>query len=409
MKAVQFVLTKTRYVLGMAGRLRSSAYMSPLSCIQFRDVPEPKLPGPDWVKIKIRYGGICGSDMALARLDSAYVPLSPFGTPTFTMGHEQVGTVTEVGAAVPGMAVGQRVVADPVLPCPARGIDPPCPQCRDGQFSRCERFTKGKISAGVHTGSCADTGGSWSPYIVAHRHQLFAVPDSVSDENAILVDALASAIPPVLRNFPADEDTVLVIGAGVVGLCVVAALRRLGSKARIVVQSRYAYQGALATQFGADRVIDARDRDYFEKACLLLGGETYSPFVGKRLVMTGGADVVYDCVGSNSSVSDAMWLARGGGRVAMVGLLGQTLGVNWSTLWFKELTVTGTQSSGSEETVAGARIRPYQMALDWMSEGGLDMSCLFTHTFALSDYREALTKNMHKSQHKMVKSAFAFD
>ena len=125
MKALQFIVTIPRYVLGMAlGHLHQRAYTGRLSCLQLRDVPEPELLGPDWVKVKTRYGGICGTDLGIIRLHMSPV-MTPFGSQTFTMGHEQVGIIAEMGRGVEGFEVGQRVVADLLLPCSVRGIDPP--------------------------------------------------------------------------------------------------------------------------------------------------------------------------------------------------------------------------------------------------------------------------------------------
>ena len=85
----------------------------------------------------------------------------------FVLGHEIVGEVAEIGAAVEGFFVGTRVVIEPALSCPVRGISPPCHQCRNQRFANCENITKGDISEGVQTGYCRDTGGGWSQYVLA--------------------------------------------------------------------------------------------------------------------------------------------------------------------------------------------------------------------------------------------------
>lgn len=231
MEALQFTFTIPRYIFGLVlGPLHSPAYYSRLSCVQLRQVAEPELLGPDWVAIRTRYGGICGSDLGgLIRLHWSPM-LTPFGSYPFTIGHEQVGVIAEAGQGVSDFAVGQRVVVDPVLPCPVRGIDPPCPACQAGEWSRCRNFAEGTISPGILLGSCADTGGSWSPRFLAHRFQLFALPDNVSDENALLIEPFTTALHAVIRCLPLDSDTVLVAGAGVLGIRAVSALRCLGSR-----------------------------------------------------------------------------------------------------------------------------------------------------------------------------------
>jgi threonine dehydrogenase-like Zn-dependent dehydrogenase len=408
MKALQFTVSVPRYLFGKAmGAIAAEGFLSTLGPLQYREVPEPQLLGPDWVKIRTRYGGICGSDLGLVRLHSS-PSLSPFGGQVFTIGHEQVGTIVERGENVTEFQVGQRVTADPVLPCPTRGIDPPCRYCQAGEWSRCEHFADGDLGPGLLIGDCADTGGSWSPYYLAHRFQLFAVPDEVSDECAILTDALAVALHPVARTLPGDGETALVVGAGTIGICTVAALRALGSRARIVVLARYRFQGELAGQYGADEVVYTAAGDAYARVAELTGARLYRPVLGKR-VMIGGADVVYECVGSDESIDDALRFARAGGRVVILGLASRTKKVDWTPIWSRELRVEGTFATASNEVYQGQTVRPYALALRFMAEGGLDLAPLLTHTFRLEEYPRALSTAMHKGQNRLLKAAFVFD
>jgi threonine dehydrogenase-like Zn-dependent dehydrogenase len=407
MRAVQFLVSVPRYVFTLvAGRIYQPAFWGPLSLVQYREVPEPQLPGPDWAKVKVRYGGICASDMGLIRLTESPA-LSPFGSERFTLGHENMGILVEVGEQVEGFAVGDRVVADPLLACAARGINPPCRSCQEGQFPRCENLTEGNLSRGVQIGACADTGGSWSPYFVAHRSQLFHVPEGISDENALLVEPFCSALHPVIRNLPRDEDTALIIGAGTIGICALVALRALDSRARVIVLAKYPFQGELARRYGADEVIYLdKGGKYYNSIAELVGGKLFQPILGKP-VMIGGADVTYDCVASEVSIRDALWLTRAGGTVVQIGL-GATGKIDWTPLWFRELTMVGTVYYSIEE-YQGQRIRCHQLALEFMAQGKVDLAPLLTHTFRLDDYRRALAMNMNKSRHRLVHSAFVFD
>ena len=150
------------------GKRWRSLYTSPFSCTRLVDIPEPQLPTPEWVKVKTRLSGICGSDLAtITAKGSPY--FSPFTSTPFVLGHEIVGDVAETGDAVDGFSVGARVVIEPALSCQVRGISPPCHQCRNQRFANCENITKGNISAGVQTGYCRDTGGGWSRYVLAHQ------------------------------------------------------------------------------------------------------------------------------------------------------------------------------------------------------------------------------------------------
>jgi len=326
----------------------------------------------------------------------------------FTMGHEQVGTIADIGEGVDGFEVGQRVVVDPLLPCPVRGIDPPCPACQAGEWSRCENFAEGEISPGIILGLCADTGGSWGAYFLAHKFQLFAVPDEVSDESGLLIEPFTIALHSVMRCFPRDDDTVLVIGAGVMGICTVAALRCLRSRAHVMVLAKYPFQGQFAEQYGADKVIAPRENDDDQALAEATGGRLYQPILGRR-VMIGGADVVYDCVGSDRSLDDALRSAKAGGRLAVIGTIGQTAKVDWTPLWFQELSATGINIACAVEEHDGQRLRTFEWAMRWMADGTLDLSPLVTHRFRLADYRRALAVATNKGRHHAVKVAFRFD
>jgi L-iditol 2-dehydrogenase len=407
MKAVQLVVNIPRYVLTKAiGAVYPPVFWGPLAMLRYREVPEPVLLGPRWVKIKTRYGGLCGSDMSTILLEDSPA-LSAFVSPSFTLGHENMGIIEEVGHQVEGFAPGDRVVAEPLLPCATRGIEEPCEFCQQGEFSLCQNLTEGSLAPGLSIGSCDKTGGSWSPTYVAHQSQLFPVPESVSDENAILVEPFAVALHAVMRNLPDDGDTVLILGSGTIGLCTVAALRALESGARVIVLAKHPFQGEMARRLGADEVIYLHKGDTFQVVAEATGGSLVKPVLGKR-VMVGGADVVYECVGSESSLDDALRFTRSGGTMVLMGLAAIPKGVDWTPIWLNELRVRGSVWCGTE-TFQGQRVRTYELALKWMAEGKLDLAPLVTHRFRLDDYRKALAVSASKGRHRVIKSVFVFD
>ncbi len=406
MKAVVFRYSIPRYALTLAlGRVLPSAYYGPLSCVQLDEVPDPRLLNDQWIRVKTRYGGICGSDVGLVRLHDS-PSSSPVSSLPFVFGHENVGTIAEVGAAVKDLAVGQRVVVDPLLPCPTRDLPEWCPHCRQGEWSRCTNVRQGTPGVGFQLGNNMSVGGSWSPYYLAHPFQVFPLPDSVSDENAILVDAFASALHPVMRSLPSDDQKALVLGAGTMGVCVVAALRAAGFSGRLLAVAKHPFQAELARRYGADEVLDAHG-DLYRALAERTGGELHKPVLGKRVMLGGGADVVYECVGSDDVLDDALRLARPGGKVMLIGLSGVTKRVDWTFVWLKELSVSGTLCSSTEE-YAGQRKRCYAIILEWLAEGRLDLAPLLTHRFRLEHYRQALAMSFHKARHRMVKAAFEF-
>ena len=149
---------------------------------------------------------------------------------------------------------------EPVLHCAVRGIQPPCTACRQGHDENCTNITAGDISAGVQTGYCRDTGGGWSGSLVAHDVQLHKVPDTVGNEQAVLVEPLSCALHVVLQTIDRREtpsDNVLVVGCGTIGLLTDRRPAHFGAPGRLFAVARYPHQRELALQLGADRVIEA--------------------------------------------------------------------------------------------------------------------------------------------------------
>ena len=156
--------------------------------LRLADVDPVELPGPGWVRIRPRLAGICGSDLATIDGQSSryFEPIVSF---PFVPGHEVVADTAD----------DRRVVLEPVLGCVARGIDPPCPACARGDLGNCERLAFGHLEPGLQSGFCADTGGGWSTFMVAHESQLHAVPDDFDDDAAVIVEPTACAVHAALR------------------------------------------------------------------------------------------------------------------------------------------------------------------------------------------------------------------
>jgi threonine dehydrogenase-like Zn-dependent dehydrogenase len=213
------------------------------------ELEPPRLPGPGWHRVRPLLAGICGSD--LATLDGAssrwFEPIVSF---PFVPGHEVVGVVEG------GPLDGRRVVLEPVLGCVARDVHPPCPACAAGRKGACERIAFGHLRPGLQTGYCADTGGGWSESFVAHESQLHAVPEELSDEDAVMIEPAACAVHAALAAGVGPGDRVVVLGAGTLGLCCVAALRQLALPAGILVTAKHDVQRQLAGELGADAVAE---------------------------------------------------------------------------------------------------------------------------------------------------------
>lgn len=407
MLALQFSDSIPRYALSKAvGKGKRSVYWGPTANLQAREVRPPLLPSPEWVRVRTRYGGICGSDIGTITLHAS-TSTSVFTSFPFTLGHENVGTISALGSAVTDFAIGERVVVNPLLPCAARGFSDPCPMCARGDSNLCQRFDKGIISPGIMTGFCRDTGGSWSEEFVAHRSQLLRVPEWLSDEQAVLAEPFAVALHAVLRAYPRNDETVLVVGSGVIGLCTIAALRALGSTATIVASARHPFQARQAERLGADLVVrGTKERPAEQQLVEAFGAESLKPVLGKNVIV-GGARIVYECVGSAASVDDALRFTASGGTVVLVGLAGVPHGVDWTPIWLNELTLRGAFCYAIERH-DGRLLSTMDLALRLMADGKADLGELVTHRFRLADYRQALDTVTSKRSSEVIKAVFAF-
>ncbi|MGB3634603.1 MAG: zinc-binding dehydrogenase, partial [Rubrobacteraceae bacterium] len=355
-----------RYLLMRAGAKRlKNLETSRYAPLQLEEAPEPKLPTPEWVRVKPLLSGICGSDLGtLSSENSPY--FSPITSPPFVLGHEVVGVVVDDNS---GFETGERVIVEPALGCEVRGIETPCPYCASGRYARCLNVTKGDIAPGIQTGFCRDTGGGWSQgTLVAHPSQLHRVSDDLPDESAVAVEPLACAVHAALKANPGPEDTALVVGAGSVGLFTVAALRKLTPVSRIICVAKHARQREEALRLGADEVVHPKET--YTVLPGMLGTETHEPELGKPVVM-GGAEKVFECVGSPSTMEDAVRLTKPGGEVSLVGMPGAKSSLDLTALWYKEVNLSGTYAYGVED-YSGERIKSFELAMRLTSEIGLE-------------------------------------
>lgn len=408
MRAIQFEATIGRYLTGLALRkLIPGVLWSGLSCTRQVETAEPELPTEEWVKIKTHYGGICGTDMKSVHLDiSLYY--SPLASTSFILGHENVGTIVEVGTQAGEWQAGDRVVVEPTLWCGPRGFENLCDFCARGEINHCLRITEGDLSPGLQIGACADTGGSWGPYFVAHKSQLYRLPEIVSDENAVLIEPFACGVHAALQSFPDDGETVLIVGMGTIGSCVLGALRGLGSKARVIALARYPFQAEAAQKLGADHVImEGDESNRFAQVGSLTNAQVKKPILGKE-IMVGGADVTFECVGSQTAVDDALRLTRSGGKVVIAGAPGEIKKLDWTSLFFQELQVGGSYIFNHAERYHGEIQKTFDIAIELMASGKVDLSWMVTHRFTLDNFKQALSSVERKSEDQVIKVVYDF-
>jgi threonine dehydrogenase-like Zn-dependent dehydrogenase len=370
--------------------------------LQLLDAVAPDRPGDDWYPLRPLLSGICGSDLATVdgRTSRYFEDMVSF---PFVPGHEVVGVLDDGGVDHTGrdLLPGTRAVIEPVLGCAPRHIEPVCVECGSGHTGLCGNLASGALAPGLQTGFCTDTGGGWSTApLMAHASQLHAVPDALSDQDAVLIEPTACAVHAALSAGVTEGDLIAVVGAGTLGLTTVAALHhavRPTTPCTVVVGAKHARQRELATALGADQVVPP---DQLARAVRRRAG---SLVLGGRL--TEGADVVFDCVGTATSLTEALSLVRARGRVVLVGMPAKVT-IDLAPLWHRELTLVGAYAYGNETVPdPGTPVRrSFELATDLVGSAGLGR--LVSALYPLERYEEALVHAGAAGRRGAVKVAF---
>jgi L-iditol 2-dehydrogenase len=357
---------------------------------------EPKpLPDRDWVRIRPRLSGICGTDIALLTGHSSPV-LTPFAAFPAVLGHEVVGEVIEAGEeAARAWHPGDRVVVDPVISCAMRGLEP-CAQCGRGMPCLCLRQADGRLGPGILMGFTAGLPGAWSDELVAHVSQLYRVPDEVPDRAAVLVEPFSVSLHAVLSADPQPGERVLVVGAGTIGLGAVAGMALLAEKSELTVLARHPAQESRARRLGATRVVRERGAASADVALAeAAGARLHHPITGPP-VASGGFDVILDCVGSGASLDLALRFTGPGGRIVIVGGPTVIRSLDWTLVWTRELRLMGSFVYGREAGVPGEP-HTFELALRLLAEHpDLPIAELVTHRFPLSRWRQAIRVSLER-------------
>ncbi|WP_405058038.1 zinc-binding dehydrogenase [Kribbella sp. NBC_01505] len=393
MLALEMYRSPAKYLAAKAvgGRI-PGMLTGPAAPLRLVTINEPKADREGWARIRPLLSGICGSDLGMV-FGSTKMYFSAVVSLPFVPGHEVVGELLDDCEDLPK---GTRVVMDSVLTCATRGVEL-CEGCVSGHTNRCDRITVGHLKPGLQTGFCQDTGGGWGNVMVAHRSQLYAVPEGLSDERAVLVEPLAGAVHAALRANVQAGQSVLISGAGAVGLFATLAIRELTQAGRITVVAKHAKQRELARAFGASDVV-APD-EVFRGVRRATGAFRLKPELGAKEFLLGGVDVAVDAVGSKDSIDTVLRVTKAGGRVVLSGMPGT--GVDLSPVWFRELEVAGTYASSTSEPNG----RPaFETALDLAAKAPLDG--VVGAKYPLYRWREALDHAHSAGRLGTVKVAF---
>ncbi len=392
------------------GRLLQGLATTPMA---LQDVPEPTLLGDDWVVLRSRLTGICGSDTKQVFMDmGGDGDASDFSMTAFisfpqVLGHEVVAEVVEVGSAIDDLAVGQRVLLQCWLSCGPRGVDPVCPACAAGDYSLCWSFTDGRLAPGIHTGNSSDATGGFAELLPAHRSMAIPIPDDVPDEVAVLADPFAVSLHSITRNPPPAGGRALVWGAGALGTSAIAILRALHPDVEVAAVVRHPAQQDLARRLGAT-VLDSALDDHALVVALAewSGGRLHEPWEGLPLTHPGHVDVVYDTIASPKTIELALRVLAARGTISLSGVHAAGR-FEWSPWYFKEARIVGSNAFGIEE-VDGVRKHAIEHYLDLVRSGRVDISPMLTHTFRLEEWRDAFETLAKQHDTGAIKVAFDF-
>ncbi|MFD3307234.1 2,3-butanediol dehydrogenase [Streptomyces sp. NPDC058694] len=316
--------------------------------LRLEEVPDPADPGPHEAVVEVSWCGVCGTDLH-EFLEGPHMirggphPLTGTGPP-LALGHELSGTVVALGAEAPGIAVGDRVTADPVWRC---GV---CFWCVRGEYHICPR------SGSVGLASP----GAFADRVTVPLAGLARLPDNVSDEMAAVAEPLAVGLHAVTRAGVQPGDNVLVVGGGPIGVAVVLAARIAGA-AGLYVSEPLAGRRELLLGIGVTEAFDPRETDVRREVFLKTG----------RI----GPDVVIDATGVAALATQAVATVRRGGRVVLAGVGHGSVEFDMGQLVFYERSVLGTLGYNFD----------IPRVIDLMSTGRLDASALVTGRFPLTE------------------------
>jgi len=284
--------------------------------IRLEDIPEPQ-PGPEEVKIKVKWCGVCGSDVHEYLAGPILVPVKRPHPLTgrqapITGGHEFSGEVVAVGDKVTQFQAGDRVTVRPTMPCYQ------CYYCKKGQHIQCVKL--GSI------GGAAD--GAFADYIVVPADNVYKLPDSISYEAGSFVEPLACCVHAVKRGRMEPGTTVAVIGAGPIGLLTMQSAIACGA-GDVFVFEFLPERMRLAKELGATEVINPKEVD---------PGKTIAKLTDGRR-----AEMVFECAGPCEALLLADTVCGRGGTIVEVGLMTKPCEFPFINLFMREKSIITSQ------------------------------------------------------------------
>ncbi len=305
------------------------------------DIPVPEITEND-VLIRVRKTAICGTDVHIYNWDQWSRETIPV---PMQIGHEFYGEVVEIGKAVTGLYVGERVSGEGHVVCGH------CRNCRAGTRHLCINTR----SIGVNIP------GAFAEYLAMPAANVFPIPDDIPDDEAAILDPLGNAVHTAL-SFDLVSEDVLVTGAGPVGIMAAAVARHVGAR-QVAITDMNQYRLDLAKRVGIEHCINISDMTLEE--------------LEKELHMVEGFDVAMEMSGNPRALTDMIEVMKPGGKIALLGFLPDGTGIEWKKVITKGLFIKGIYGREMFETW-------YKMAA--LIQGGLDILPVITHRFPVHEF-----------------------
>ena len=323
--------------------------------LEVAEQPQPVI-APNEVLLRVAACGICGSEL------EAYKTHSPRRPPPLVMGHEFCGVIEEVGAEVTGFSVGQKVVSNSLVPCTQ------CVRCRRGNTHLCaDRQIFGMKRL-----------GAFGEYVNVPQWCLISWPDSLPAQAACLAEPLGNGLHMLHLTEHLKPATVLVMGAGPIGLMAQQAFQTVG-QATVFVTDLRAERLTVADKLGAEQIFNGSEVDVVQAMLDLTDGE--------------GVDLVVDAVGAAMTKRQSVAAIRPGGATVWIGLHDNEMSLNSYDVTLPEKQVFGTYAT---------RLEDLQEAVDLMESGQLDVMS-WVQTFPIEQSVEAFER-MLKAEGNDIKA-----
>src|SRR5271154_6330153 len=321
------------------------------------EIPEPNI-GINDVLIRVRYTGICGTDVHIYQWDDWAQKTIPV---PMAIGHEFVGEIVEVGSNVNDFHPGDIVSGEGHVVC-----------------GRCRNCLAGRRHLCAHTqGVGVNRPGAFEDYIAVPMTNIWRQKENVDLDVAAIFDPFGNAVHTAL-SFPVLGEDVLVTGAGPIGIMAAAVARHAAAR-HIVITDKNAYRLELARKMGVTLAVDT--------------AQTSLGQVQKELGMLEGFDVGLEMSGNASAFREMIANMSHGAKIAMLGIPAGEIAIDWTTIVFNMLTIKGIYGREMYDTW-------YKMSV--MIESGVDISPVITHRFAFQDFQQGFDAMISGQTGKVV-------